>query len=309
MTTAKIFAAILILLMALPAFAQDEIHILPVQGNVYMLVGPGGNVTVQIGSEGVLLVDTQSAEMSDKVLAAVRKLSDKPIRYILNTHVHPDHTGGNENLAKAGASLQGGANFMGRTARIVAHVNVYDRLNGQLGGDAATPIASWPTDTFTTEQKDMFFNGEAVQLFHQPSAHTDGDSLVFFRRSDVINTGDIFVTTSYPIIDSQRGGSINGIIAALNRILEITVPGEKQEGGTLVIPGHGRLCDEHDVFVYRNMVTIIRDRIQDMIKKGLTLDQVKAAKPTRDYDARYGSTSGFWTTDMFIEAVYRGLKQ
>ena len=182
-------------------------------------------------------------------------------------------------------------------------------MSGLLGNDKPVSTAATPTDPFATESKDIFFDGEAVQVFHVPAAHTDGDSLVFFRRSDVVSTGDVFVTTSYPILDLQRGGSINGIIAALNRILEITVPAEKQEGGTMVIPGHGRLCDEHDVFEYRNMVTIIRDRIQDMIQKDMTLDQVKAARPTLDYDPRYGNTAGFWTTDMFVEAVYRSLKE
>jgi cyclase len=290
-------------------FDSVQIHTLRVQGNVYMLVGGGGNVTVQVGNEGVLIVDTNFAQLSDKILAEIRKLSDKPIRYIINTHLHADHTGGNEALVQAGASLQGGANFVGRGARIIAHGNTFDRMSGLLGNDKPVPTAAMPTDPFSTESRDIFFDGEAVQLFHVPAAHTDGDSIVFFRRSDVVSTGDVFVTTSYPILDLQRGGSINGIIAALNRILEITVPAEKQEGGTMVIPGHGRLCDEHDVFEYRNMVTIIRDRIQDMIEKGMTVEQVKAARPTLDYDPRYGSTSGFWTTDMFVDAAYRSLKQ
>ena len=297
------------------AFAQNQnldnvqIHTLHVQGNVYMLVGGGGNVTVQVGDEGVLLVDTSFAQLSDRILAEIRKLSDKPIRYIINTHLHADHTGGNQAMLQAGASLQGGGNFIGRGARIIAHSNTFERMSGLLGSDKPVPTAATPTDPFATESKDLFFDGEAVQVFHVPAAHTDGDSIVFFRRSDVVSTGDVFVTTSYPIVDLQRGGSINGVIAALNRILEITVPAEKQEGGTMVIPGHGRLCDEHDVFEYRNMVTIIRDRIQDMVQKDMTLEQVKAARPTLDYDPRYGSTTGFWTTDMFVEAVYRSLKQ
>lgn len=144
-------------------------------------------------------------------------------------------------------------------------------------------------------------------MIHEPAAHTDGDTMVFFRRSDVISTGDIFVTNRYPIVDMQRGGNIQGVIAGLNRIIEIAIPADLQEGGTLVIPGHGRLCDVADVVFYQEMVTIIRDRVQDMINRGMTLEQVKAAKPTMDYDGRYGSDTGRWTTDMFVEAVYKSL--
>jgi len=180
-------------------------------------------------------------------------------------------------------------------------------MSAPTGQQAPTVSAAWPTDTYFTKKKELFFNGEPIEIFHEPSAHTDGDSLVFFRHSDVISAGDLFVTTTYPVIDLERGGNIQGIIGALNHILDIAIPKEKQEGGTYVIPGHGRLCDEADVLEYRDMVTIIRDRIQDLVKKGMTLDQVKAARPTLDYDGRYGAKTGFWTTDMFIEAVYRSL--
>ncbi len=296
-----------------PNLQNAEINVLPVQGHIYMLVGAGGNITVQVGPDGVLLVDSGLAQMSDKVLAAVRKLSDKPIRYLINTHVHADHTGGNEVIAKAGITITGG-NVAGNLtdasegAAVVAHQAVLDRMSAPpKGNQEAIPFGALPTDTYITDEKPMFFNGEAVQILHEPAAHTDGDSFVFFRRSDVVSTGDIFVTTSYPIIDLQRGGSINGIVDALNRLIEITIPADKQEGGTYVIPGHGRLCDQADVVEYRDMVTIIRDRIQDSIKKGMTLEQVKASKPTRDYDPLYGTSTGFWTTDMFVEAVYKSL--
>jgi cyclase len=294
------------------ACAQD-LHMVPVQGNVYMLVGAGGNITLQVGKEGILLVDTGLASTSDKVLAAIRQLSDKPIRYIVNTHVHADHTGGNEKIAPAGVTITGGnvvANIgesAGKGAAVIAHENVLNRMSAPTGSQSPAPFVAWPTDTYANDEKDLFFNGEGIQVFHQRAAHTDGDSIVFFRRSDVVSTGDIFMTTSYPIIDLQRGGSIQGVIDGLNRIIDLTIPAEKQEGGTYVIPGHGRLCDEADVVYYRDMTTIIRDRIEDMIKRGMTLEQVNAAKPTRDYDPLYGATTGFWTTDMFVEAVYKSL--
>jgi cyclase len=295
------------------AATPAEVHILPVQGNIFMLVGAGGNITVQIGSDGVLLVDTGLAPMSDKVLAAVRTLSDKPIRYIIDTHVHADHVGGNEAIAKAGATIAGG-NVVGdigssasNQATIIAFQSVLDRMSTPPAGTAAAPQGAWPTDTYTTPERKIFFNDEGVQLIHEPAAHTDGDTMVFFRRSDVISTGDIFVTNGYPIVDLEHGGNIQGVIAGLNRIVELAIPADEQEGGTLIIPGHGRLCDVADVVYYQEMVIIIRDRIQDLINKGMSLEQVKAAQPTRDYDPRYGSTTGFWTTDKFVTAVYKSL--
>jgi len=294
-------------------YSKAEVHILPVQGNIYMLVGAGGNITAQVGNDGVLLVDTGVTQMSDKVLAAVRSLSDKPIRYIINTHMHADHTGGNEPIAKAGSTIAGGnvvgdiGASAGNQATVLAFQNVLDRMSAPTGQQAPTPQGAWPTETYTTPERKLFFDGEGIQVIHIPEAHTDGDSIVFFRRSDVISTGDIFVTTGYPLVDLQHGGNIQGVIAGLNKIVELAIPADEQEGGTMIIPGHGRLCDVADVVFYQEMVTIIRDRIQDMIKKGMTLEQVKAAKPTLDYDPRYGSTTGFWTTDKFVEAVYKSL--
>ena len=274
-----------------------------------MLVGgAGGNITVQAGNEGVLLVDASVEPLSDSVLKAIRTISTRPIRYIINTHAHADHVGGNATIAKAGATIEGGN--MGQPyagAAILAYEKVLNRMSAPTGEAAPFPTAAWPTDTYFTRKKDLFFNGEAVQILHQPSAHTDGDSIVFFRRSDVLSVGDVFVTTTYPVIDVERGGTIQGVIAALNAILDIAVPKEKQEGGTYIVPGHGRLGDEADVLEYRDMLTIIRDRIQDLITKGATLEEVKAARPTLDYDGRYGRTAGSGSTDRFIDAVYRNL--
>jgi len=287
---------------------DNDIHILKVQGNVYMLVGPSSNSTLQIGDSGVLLVDTQTQQVSDKIVAAIRTLSDKPIRYIINTSVDLDHTGGNENLAKIGAPVVGG-NLGGanRGAAIIATENLQIRMNAPNSKEAPPFSGGRPTTTYFEGQKELFFNGEGIQVMLAPAAHTDGDSIVYFRRSDVISAGDVFLTTTFPVIKTDEGGTVNGVIAALNHILDIAIPEHEQEGGTYIIPGHGRLCDEHDVLEYRDMVTIVRNRVREMIKKNMTLAQVKAANPTLEYNPRYGSTTGPWTTDMFVEAVYNSL--
>jgi glyoxylase-like metal-dependent hydrolase (beta-lactamase superfamily II) len=264
-----------------------------------MLVGGGGNTTVQAGKDGVLVVNTKLAAQADKLVAAIRKISDKSIRYVINTSADADVTGGNETVADAGRTITGG-NVAGFNAGFPATMVAFEKVGARMR-EAGAPAGSWPQDTYFTDGKDLFFNGEAVQVFHQPAAHSDGDSLVFFRRSDVVSTGDVFVPDRYPVIDVAKGGSINGVVASLNRILDLTVPADKEEGGTMVIPGHGRLCDEADVVEYRDAMTIIRGRIQAAVQKGMTLDQVKAAKLTRDYDPLYGSP------DAFVEAAYRSL--
>lgn len=285
-----------------------DLEVLPVQGNVYLIAGAGGNISVQIGEDGVLLVDSGMTSTTGQVLAAIRTLSDRPIRFILNTHAHLDHTGGNAELASTGSKVAGNVftgNFAGgggAGAAVVAREEVLREMSEM-------PAASWPTETFFAASRDLYVNGEPLQMLYQPAAHTDGDSIVYFRRSDVVAAGDVYNTTSFPVIDLQRGGSVSGVIDALNVIVDLTITRNWQEGGTMVIPGHGRLGDEADVVEYRDMLTIIRDRVQRLIDDGLTLEQVKAARPTIDYDGRYGSDSGFWTTEMFVEAVYGDLSR
>ncbi|HEY1759175.1 MAG TPA: MBL fold metallo-hydrolase [Bryobacteraceae bacterium] len=306
------FAALLISLVA-TSTAQDlsgqdsnnpQIQTLPVQGNVYMLVGGGANVTVQIGSDGVLLVDSNYAQLAPRIIAAIRKLSAGPVRYVVLTSVQADHTGGTEALVKLGATPAAPS-----PALVVADIDVLNRMVKPLPRDPPVPQALWPNDTYSTPFKDFYFNNEAVIVTHVPAAHTDGDSIVFFRKSDALSVGDIFTPGNYPVIDTAKGGSVQGLIDGLNRILDIAVPAKYQEGGTLVIPGHGRLCDEADVVEFRDMVTIIRDRVQDLIKQGKTLDQAKAAQPTRDYDTQYAAEGSSVTPDAFVESVFRSLKK
>jgi glyoxylase-like metal-dependent hydrolase (beta-lactamase superfamily II) len=180
-------------------------------------------------------------------------------------------------------------------------------MSAPTGKVAPTPANAWPTETYFKAFHDIFFNNEGIQMIHAADAITDGDSIVYFRRSDVIAAGDVFLTTSYPVIDVNGGGSIDGVLAGLNKILDLCIPKEKQEGGTMVIPGHGRISDEADVLEYRDMLKIVRDRILDAKKKGRTLQQVQAAGLTKDYDGRYGSSTGPWTTAMFVEAAYQSL--
>ena len=316
-----------------------------------MLVADGTNITASVGPQGVLVVNTGSARMTEKLQTAVNQLAaavaaattnkcsgvncpgtvgwaspymntmisspdpPKPLRYIINTSDAPEHIGGNEKFATSGFYPRGGGlgavTGVGRTASVVAHENVLNRMSAPAGKQAAAPEKAWPTDTYFDEFYKLpeYFNGEAVIVYHEPAANTDGDSVVFFRHSEVISAGNIFSTVSYPVIDIEKGGSIQGVINGLNHILDLAVAEYRGQGGTWIIPSHGRLSDTADVASYRNMLTMIRDRVQDLINKGMTLDQVKAAKPTMDFDGRYGSNTGSWTTAMFVDAVYRSLKE
>lgn len=283
--------------------ATAPIEAWPVRDNVYVLFGASGNITVSIGPSGILLVGTGLEDQSAAVGAALERLDRKlsvsgapkrPLRYIVNTSVHPEYTGGNAALR----SLQAEA------ASVIAHEKVLIRLV-----DQNAPFAQLPTTTFGDGEHNLAapFNGENIRLIHMPAATTDGDAIVHFRGADVISTGALISMNAYPPIDIARGGSINGLIEALNTILKIAIPGVGGDGGTLIVPGHGRLADSADVGAYRDMLTIIRDHVQYLIDSGMTLDQIQTARPTLGYDRRFGSAAEPETIEAFVEAVYRSL--
>ena len=281
------------------AAAPAELDTFHVQGNVYMLVGAASNVAVQIGDEGVLVVDTGGRATREQVLAAIRKLSDQPIRWIINTSADLEHTGGNETVSQAGQTLNG------NPAAIIAHENVLARMTAEN-----RPITEQPLNTFFEAGRDFYFNGEAIFIYHIPAAHTDGDIVVYFRGSDVLVSGDVFTTTHYPEIRLDQGGGVDGFLTGLNKMLDIAVPKWLQEGGTYVIPGHGRVVDEADLLDYRDMLFIVRARVASLVADGKTLEQVIASKPAADYDPRYGDGNGSqWNSAKFVEAVYKNLKQ
>jgi cyclase len=302
-----------------PAADADALEVIEIRPNFYVIAGDGSNIAVQLGTDGIVVVDTGTGQKAKQVIAEIRKLSTRPIRYVINTSADADHVGGNDELSAAGQSVipTGGLNEIGAAggrAPILAEENVQSRMAAPEGEKSAFPIGAWPTVTYSSAleeaQKDLYINGEAIITTHQPSAHTDGDSMVFFRRSDVLVTGDVFDQTRFPVIDREKGGSIQGVIDSLNRIIGITVPPVPfiwQEGGTVVVPGHGLISHEADVVDYRDMVTIVRDRIRAWIGKGMTLDQIRKADPVKGFRGRYGSNTGAWTTDTFIEAVYKDL--
>jgi cyclase len=298
----------------------DGLTVVQLRPNFYVIAGAGGNIVVQTGPEGVILVDSGSTAMADKVLAAVRRITDRPIRYIINTSMDADHVGGNDKLARAGLSILPGAVVAGAglnddvvsnfgRASVLAHENVLARMTAATGPQAL-PFALFPTKTFAYRQYAMYLNGEGIQVIHMPAALTDGNTVVFFRRGDVIATGDIIDTTRWPVIDTKRGGTVQGEIDALNRLMDMSilnVPLQWQADRTFLVPGHGFVYDKLDLLEFRDAVTVVRDRVQDLLDEGKTLAQVKAANPTLGYRSQYGTDTGPWTTDMFVETIYNEL--
>ncbi|MGE0591890.1 MAG: MBL fold metallo-hydrolase [Vicinamibacterales bacterium] len=288
--------------------AQGRVETLLVQGQVHLLAGAGGNVTALVGPQGVMLVDAGSQGATESLLAALRTITPLPIHFLINTSADPDHVGGNAAISQSGRPMPGwnGAGVPG--APIFAHENVQRRMSAPGPGDPGFEAPFWPTSTFFTAKHTLHFNDEPIELLWQQAAHSDADLMIFFRRSDVISAGDIVNMESFPVIDLARGGSIQGEIDALNRIIDIAIPRMNQMDGTRIIPGHGRLCNEADVVEYRDMVTVIRDRVQTLLAQGKTLEEVQASRPAYEYEPVYGADQGPWTTRMFVEAVYRSLE-
>jgi cyclase len=293
--------------------AQDGgLDVVKVRKNFYMIAGAGGNIGVQLGSDGIVLVNTGMAAATDKVLAALKTLTDLPIRYIINADAGADFVGGNDKLAKAGYTIftnalgGGGGLPNGGGASILAHDSVLRKISS---GKEALPNGAWPNEAFFTPRKAIRMNDEGLEIFYQPSAHTSADSFVLFRASDVVVTGDVMDTTRFPVIDLANGGSIQGEIEALNKLIDLTIaptPFIYKDVGTYVIPGHGRVCEQNEVVDYRDMVVLVRDVVADLAKQGKTLDQIKAAHPALPYETRYGTQAG--VTNAFVEAIYKSLQ-
>ena len=297
--------------------ADGDLEVLQLRPNFYMIGGAGANIAVEVGEDGVVVVDSGSAEKAPAVVAAIKKITSAPIRYVINTNSDADHVGGNEVVAKAGETLYLSrliglpAGFTGEAAAILADERVLTRMSAPTGKSSQYPFAAWPTEVYNTDHRNMYLNGEGIEVIHQ-SGHSDGDSIVFFRKSDIIVAGDIYDTTRFPVIDIEHGGSIQGEIDSLKRITNMaiaSVPIVSREAGTIVIPGHGHVGDQFDLVHYRDMMVIIRDHVADCLKKGMTLEQTKAKMPTLGFGARYGSKTGPSTTDNFVEAIYRSLEK
>ncbi len=319
-----------LIICSMPASGRAQqgaagLEVLQLRPNFYMLATPVSNVGVQLGSDGVVVVNAGTQDASEALLTAIQKLSREPIRYIFNTSADADLVGGNRTLSKAGLRL--GALTVRGTGRppgpddaafIMAHENVLSRMRGLT---PAIPAEAWPSETFDDARKALSFNGEGIEIFHLP-AHTDGDTVVFFRRSDVVAAGHIIDATRFPVIDVARGGSIQGEIAALNRVIQLAIPAGPYlgipngaietstavlPGGTEVLTGRGRVYRQIDVVNYRDMVVIITDTIQHMIDQKMTLEQIKAAAPAKGWEPEFGATSGPWTTNDFVEAIFKSL--
>lgn len=285
-----------------------ELEVLQIRPNFYMIAGAGANIGAQIGPDGVVLVNTGTREASGEVLAAIRELTREPIRYIINTSAGADVVGGNAALS----------NFPSVLA-IAAHENVLRAMSAPTGETSPFSVDFWPNESFFESRRYLYFNDEGIEIFHLPAAHTDGDSVVFFRRSDVVVAGHVLDDTRFPVIDLARGGSIQGEIDALNRLIELAIPPgpfvgtprgsitSEMPGGTEVLPGRGRVYRQIDVVEYRDMIVIIRDTVKYMIDQGMTLEQIQAAAPAKAWEPRFGATSGPWTTNQFVEAVYVSL--
>ena len=295
-----------------PAAANAALETIQIRPNVYVVFGAGSNVTVHVGEDGVILVDSGATPMADKLLEAVKAITKQPIRMIINTNADADHVGGNDKVGAAGIAINPDSFSDEEHATVLAHENVLLRMSTPKGNETPFPVDMWPNETFTSKLRSMYLNDDAIQVIRQIGAHTDGDTMVHFRRADVIVTGDVIDLRQFPVIDPAKGGSIQGELEALNHLLDLTVPAMPlvlKPGRTLLVPGHGRVSDYGELVEYRDMVTVIKDIIQDMITRGMTLEQVKAANPTAGYRRRYGADSGPWTTDMFVEAIYNGLKK
>jgi glyoxylase-like metal-dependent hydrolase (beta-lactamase superfamily II) len=280
----------------------------------YVIAGAGANIGVQLGVDGAVVVDSGTASKAPSVVALIKMLTPRPIRFVINTTDDADHVGGNEVLSKAGQSVVSPANafnalFSTGQAQIIAHERVLARMGAPTGSTAAFPADGWPTNTYADRQKVVWINDEGVQVIHKKAAHTDGDSIVHFRRNDVVMLGDIVDMTRFPVVDVARGGSIQGELDALNDLVELVlpvVPMGWREGGTQIVPGHGWPGHQADVVEYRDMVTIVRDRVADGVKKGLTLDRIKASNPTQGFRTRYGRADAL-APDRFVESIHASL--
>lgn len=262
-------------------FDEVEINVHPVAGQVYYIEGRGGNIGLFVGDDGVFLVDDQFAPLTDKIVAAIRPLSDKPIRFLVNTHLHPDHTGGNENFGKMGALIFG-----------------HDNVRRQMLISAYTqepPLVTYSQDV------SFHINGETVHVFKTPDAHTNGDSYIYFKGSNVIHAGDVYRTTSYPYIDINNGGSFLGTIKALELLVDVS------DDDTKIIPGHGVISGTGEVQAFLDMLLVIRDRVKVSIKAGMSLQETQAAGLTKEYDERWESGRRIGSSAALIGAAYADL--